>query len=79
MLARVDFLQSQLFAGFTVLQVGGAIVAVFVLLRALDWFRSRRKVDDANNFDGRCGCGWKGKVSKFARKCPMCNDEIIRS
>jgi hypothetical protein len=21
-------------------------------------------------------CGWEGKVSKFARKCPNCNSEV---
>ena len=55
----------------------GIAVGLFVLGLI---FRSGKKgqAEDAGYVYKEClSCGWKGKVSKFHKKCPNCADSII--
>lgn len=51
--------------------VGVIVVIVLGILRRL---LGGQKEESSHNIKASCkACGWRGSVSKFARKCPKCN------
>jgi hypothetical protein len=75
--SKMELLSNELVAGYTgqqVLIAVAALVAVLLLLKAV--FGGGKKQEPVHTVLGRCACGWSGNVSKFTRKCPMCNSEI---
>ena len=73
-----EFLQREVYDGYTVLQVGAAaIVLLFVVNFLLGMRRhgigSRKKTKKDKLISAKCpSCGWKGKVSRYTRECPQC-------
>lgn len=63
----------------TALVVAGALVAVFVLWKVLASVFGRKTdhVTSAHMHKECAGCGWKGVVSKYHRKCPSCGAELV--
>jgi len=72
----VDLLNKELFAGVTVLHLLLALIGLMLLLWLIDKIRGPRDDDDEINVAVRCGCGWSGEVSKYARRCPKCGMAI---
>ena len=71
----LDVLYMEAFAGYSVLEVG----SVAVLLGAVVWTLKRmfsRKASTAHMVEANCTCGWSGKVSRYTRRCPACNNTI---
>jgi hypothetical protein len=50
----------------------GAIVVARLLSRIL----GRRPAASDIHEDKRCGCGWRGRVSKYNKKCPKCGSQL---
>ena len=72
----MDFLSKELVAGFTGTQVlVGAVVAV-ALVWALKTLFGGKKEEPSHHVSARCSCGWSGTVSKYARRCPKCNQAV---
>lgn len=56
--------------------VAGVIIGALILLALLKKMFSKSKAD-AYAQTARCGqCGWQGKVSKYAGRCPRCNNPL---
>ena len=67
------------FGDYTVqdlLVVAGVIVGALILLALLKKVFGKSK-SDVYAQKVRCGnCGWQGKVSKYAGRCPQCNNPL---
>jgi hypothetical protein len=58
------------------LVLGGVIVGLLILVALLKKMFSKPK-SDAYAQPVRCDqCGWQGKVSKYAGRCPRCNNPL---
>ena len=69
-------LNQQAFGGYTWMQVGIGMVVISVIWRVFAWIANSRKTDP-NTVAAKCpGCGWRGRVSRFKRQCPMCGTRI---
>jgi len=59
-----------------ILIVAGVIIGLLVVIGVLKRMFSRSK-SDVYAQAARCGnCGWQGKVSKYAGRCPRCNNPL---
>ena len=59
-----------------VLIVVGMVIGLLILVALLKKIFSKSK-SDAYAQQVRCDkCGWKGKVSKYAGRCPRCNNPL---
>jgi predicted Zn-ribbon and HTH transcriptional regulator len=67
------------FGDYTVqdlLVIAGVIIGVLVLLALLKRIFSRSK-SEVYAQKARCDkCGWQGQVSKYAGRCPQCNNPL---
>ena len=72
-------MEQVVFGDYTVqdiLLVAGAVVVLLVLLGILKRIFSRSK-SDVYAQAARCSrCGWQGQVSKYAGRCPRCNNPL---
>ena len=72
-------MEKVVFSGYTVqdvLIVAGLIIGLLVLIGVLKKVFSRSKSDVYAQM-ARCSqCGWQGKVSKYAGRCPRCNNPL---
>jgi hypothetical protein len=61
----------------TLVLIGIALAVGLIVLRF--FLRSGKKEqEEAGYVYKEClSCGWKGKVSKFHKKCPNCADSIV--
>lgn len=73
----MDLIHMELIAGYTVLEVGGAVLALIVLLSVLKALK--KKPEAKGMMEARCACGWRGKVGQYNRRCPRCNAEVSAS
>ncbi len=68
-----------IFADYTVqdlLLVGGGIAVLLALVALFRKIFSKPR-SDAYAQPARCEqCGWQGKVSKYAGRCPRCNNPL---
>ncbi len=71
----MDFLRTELWGGFTVLHLGGAVVGLFVLVAM---FKALTKRDElpTGMIEVTCECGWHGRVGKYNRVCRKCNGPV---
>ncbi len=71
----ISILDQVLFANFTVMEVGGALLGLILLFKLVKIFKKPEK--QKGLFQGSCpGCGWKGSTGSYKRRCPNCNTEI---
>jgi hypothetical protein len=66
------------FADFT---VGQLLVAACILVACMVAWSVLKKLfnkekPSAHTQEVQCGCGWKGRVSVHAGRCPKCNSPI---
>jgi len=54
------------------------VIGLSLLLWLIGKFRGPTASDPELRDAVRCGCGWRGEVSKYARRCPKCGEEIPR-
>jgi hypothetical protein len=73
----MSILNEPLVGGFSFLQILIAIAALFAVLKVIDLVRGKSKNETEMHVDARCPCGWKGRVSKFARQCPKCGKDVV--
>lgn len=71
----LDLLYMEAFAGFSVLEVLGAVVLLLVVAAILKRVFARKANTD-HMIQLSCKCGWNGQVSKYTRRCPSCNGTI---
>ncbi len=67
------------FGNFTVSDLIIAAIAIFVVSFCWRIVKKFLQKDRSNAYavSVKCwNCGWEGKVSKIARKCPKCNSEV---
>ncbi len=75
----MGILDMELVGGVTLMHLIIGIVALIVLLKIWDLvFKTKTEDRDEHYEAARCSCGWTGRVSKFTRTCPKCNNEIVR-
>lgn len=73
----MDFLERELFGGYTIKEVALVVLAVLVGLFILKQILGRGKKKSGYLVDATCpGCGWSGKVSKYNRVCKQCNGRM---
>jgi predicted Zn-ribbon and HTH transcriptional regulator len=59
-----------------ILVVAGVIVGLLILVAILKKMFFRSKADVYAQM-ARCSqCGWQGRVSKYAGRCPRCNNTL---
>lgn len=68
-----------LFGSYTVthlLMAAGAAVAAFILFQTVkDLFKKKKPSPYVQDAECRT-CGWRGKVSRLAGRCPVCNSPL---
>jgi len=67
------------FGGYSVqdiLMVAGVVVGLLVLVGILKRMFSKSKSDVYAQMVRCSQCGWQGKVSKYAGRCPRCNNPL---
>jgi hypothetical protein len=72
-------LDMKLFGDVTLLHLIIVLVAFAGLMKV--WglvFIDKTNEGEEHYEAARCTCGWRGQVSKYTRKCPVCNNAIIR-
>jgi hypothetical protein len=75
---RMETINYEVFAGITVLHLTIALVVVLLLLIGLQSLRKEATPGQEIFVKASCsGCGWRGKMSKYQRKCPKCGGEIV--
>ncbi len=72
----MEFLEQELVAGFTGMQVLIAVGALLVVVAVLKKVFGGKEETATHYVSGRCPCGWSGKVSKFNRVCPKCTKPL---
>ena len=74
-----EILDTVVFGGYTaqdVLIVAGGVIAFFILFRVLKGVFRKEKVNKYSEAVECFGCGWRGKVSSLAGRCPKCNQPL---
>lgn len=74
----IELLHEELFAGFTVKEVGIALIAVLVFFGLVRAVFGRRR-GGADNFKEAAlcpRCGWSGEVGRYNRTCRGCGASI---
>ncbi len=75
----MSILNMELFGGVTLLHVIIGAVALIFSMKIWDLVFRTKTADQEKQYEAaRCSCGWSGRVSKFTRTCPKCNNEIVR-
>ena len=67
-----------IFAGYTLQQIlifAGVVIAILVVLSWLKKLLSGRQADPHSQ-QVKCRCGWQGQVSRYAGRCPRCNEPL---
>ncbi len=60
-----------------VLMIGGGLVVLFILLGYIRKLFFSRPDDSEHVQAVRCrSCGWQGRVSRYAGRCPKCNEPL---
>ena len=76
----MEVINTEVFAGVTVLHLLIAVTVLFIIGIVLQSFRKEKETGEALMVNVRCpGCGWTGRMSKHQRKCPQCNTDIVHS
>jgi hypothetical protein len=73
----MELLERELFAGITVLHALLGVIGLFLAMTLLDKLRRKDAGDPTLHVDVRCACGWRGSVSKYARRCPKCGGDVM--
>ena len=66
------------FAGYTLKQIlifAGGAFAIFIALSWLVKLLTGKK-PDPHTQQVKCQCGWQGQVSRYAGRCPRCNEPL---
>lgn len=66
------------FFGFTIKQLimyGGGLLGILIFLSILSSVFSKKDRSEHTQIV-QCECGWQGKVSRYAGRCPACNGPI---
>ena len=71
-----DFLYIELFAGILVWELGLVVALVLVGPRLIRELFVRKKKTEHHRQATCHACGWQGRVSKYARRCPKCNEDV---
>jgi hypothetical protein len=59
-----------------VLVGAGFVLGILILLIILKQLFSKKK-DDTHIQSVECsGCGWQGRISRYAGRCPVCNTPL---
>lgn len=73
----METINYEVFAGITVLHLGIALVVVLLILIGLQSLRKEETPGKDLIVKAHCtGCGWRGNLSKYQRKCPGCAGEV---
>ncbi len=73
----MDLINTEIAAGITVLHAIIAAIVILIAGIALQSLRKDKLPGQELLRDAQCpGCGWKGRVSKYQRKCPGCNGDL---
>lgn len=70
-----DLLKTELFGGFTVLQVGVAVLGLVVLIWVIKALTDK-KPEPLHMVEVTCECGWHGRVGKYNRVCRKCGKPL---
>ena len=67
-----------IFGNFTVGQLLAATALVIACLMVGSLFKKffKKEKASAHTQEVQCGCGWKGRVSVHAGRCPKCNTPL---
>jgi hypothetical protein len=70
----MEFLHRELFAGFTVMEVGIAAIALIAFVVIARAVFGRRGAGAGNHLvPASCrSCGWSGQVGRYNRTCKQC-------
>jgi len=70
-------MDSILFGAFTVRHLLYAVGGLFALWLLIELIGKLAKKPDAHKQTARCPkCGWQGTVSRYAGRCPKCNESL---
>ena len=71
-------LSTVVFHGFTLGQIIGALagIAVFFVLAGFLKKLFAKKEESAHLQAVKCSCGWQGRISSLAGRCPKCNQPL---
>lgn len=58
------------------LLLAGVGVALLILARIVVWLFKKKPSDRLFEPADCSGCGWRGKVSRYAGRCPQCNQPL---
>jgi predicted Zn-ribbon and HTH transcriptional regulator len=73
----MELMSTEIVAGFTVLHITIAVIVLLIAGIALQSLRKEKPVGEDLLREANCpSCGWKGRLSKYQRKCPGCNGEL---
>lgn len=72
----MEMLEQELFAGFTVMQVAIAAVALIAVGFVVKKLTGGKDESPSHYVNAQCGCGWSGRVSKFNQSCPKCTNPL---
>lgn len=56
--------------------IAGVIIGLLILMSVLKRIFSKSKSDVYAQTAHCSRCGWRGKVSKYAGRCPQCNNPL---
>jgi len=74
-----NILDTTVFGGFTgqdVLIVFGVVIVFLLLLPKLARVFKKEESNKFSQFVDCLNCGWRGKVSTLAGRCPKCNESL---
>ena len=54
----------------------GFVLVLFIFLMILKKIFKKKESDQHIQFVQCTGCGWQGRVSKYAGRCPKCNTPL---
>ncbi|MBU0554072.1 hypothetical protein KKF91_01800 [Myxococcota bacterium] len=68
----MDLLNQELVAGYSVLEVGGVVIGLIILISV---FKAlfKKAPERKGVISASCACGWRGQVGAYNRRCPRCN------
>ena len=73
----MDFLEKEVFSGFTVLHVGIAVIGLIVLVFVLKLIFGGKQETGSYMVVVTCNnCGWSGDVSRYNKTCKQCGAKI---
>ncbi|HNS97320.1 MAG TPA: hypothetical protein PLJ27_15545 [Polyangiaceae bacterium] len=73
----MDILNTELIAGITLLHAFLAVFVVLIAGIAVQALRKDKLAGQDLQREATCPhCGWKGRLSKYQRKCPGCNQQV---